>query len=52
MDINGNIKSKILTFIEKENKKITQNFSFGNMTNILSPYNKFIKGFLSNLDFL
>ena len=51
MKINDNIKSKILTFLEKENKKITQDYSFGNMRNILS-YNKFIKDFLSNLSFL
>ena len=52
MKINDNIKSKILTFLEKENKKITQDYSFGNIINILSTYNKFIKDFLSNLCFL
>ena len=51
MEINENIKSKILTFIEKQNEKITQDFSFRNITNILSPYNKFIKDFLSNICF-
>ena len=52
MTINDNIKSKLLEFLEKENKKITQDYSFGNMINILSTYNKFIKDFLSNLSFL
>ena len=52
MEINNNIKSKILAYIEKEKEKITQDFSFGNITNILSTYNKFIKDFLSNLYFL
>ena len=52
MTINDNIKSKLLEFLEKENKKITQDYSFGNIINILSTYNKFIKDFLSNLSFL